>query len=66
MSRLSLSRAWEESKEIFSRDGALLSAVALALILLPEIVVGVVSPPAGDGPVAERAPACVCRHVRSG
>lgn len=46
MSRLSLSRAWEESREIFSRDGALLSAVALALILLPEIVVGVVSPPA--------------------
>ena len=45
MSRLSLSRAWDESKAIFSRDGGLLSAVALALLLLPEIVVGVVSPP---------------------
>lgn len=45
MSRLSLSRAWDESKAIFARDGALLSAVALALILLPEVVIGVVSPP---------------------
>lgn len=45
MSRLSLSRAWEESKDIFSRDGGLLTSVALALFLLPEIVVGVVSPP---------------------
>ena len=45
MSQLSLSSAWEESKDIFSRDGALLTAVALALLLLPEIVAGVVSPP---------------------
>jgi len=46
MSRLSLSRAWDESKAIFARDGGLLSAVVLALIVLPEIVAGVVSPPA--------------------
>ena len=45
MSRLSLSKAWEDSKDIFSRDGTLLSAVALALLVLPEIVAGVVSPP---------------------
>ena len=45
MSRLSLSRAWDESKEILARDGGLLSAVALALLVLPEIVVGVISPP---------------------
>ena len=45
MSRLSLSTAWEESKDIFSRDGALLLAVALALLVLPEVVAGVVSPP---------------------
>jgi hypothetical protein len=45
MSRLSLSRAWDESKEIFVRDGGLLTAVALALLVLPEIVAGVVSPP---------------------
>ena len=45
MSRLSLSRAWDESKEILARDGGLLTAVALALLVLPEIVVGVISPP---------------------
>ena len=45
MSRLSLSHAWDESKEILARDGGLLSAVALALLVLPEIVVGVISPP---------------------
>ena len=45
MSRLSLSRAWDESKEIFARDGSLLTTVALALLVLPEILVGVISPP---------------------
>ena len=45
MSRLSLSNAWDESKAIFARDGALITAVALALFVLPEIIVGVVSPP---------------------
>ena len=45
MSRLSLSRAWDESKEILARDGGLLTAVALALLVLPEVVVGVISPP---------------------
>jgi hypothetical protein len=45
MSRLSLSRAWEESKAIFARDGGLLTTVALALLVLPQIVAGVVSPP---------------------
>lgn len=45
MSRLSLSTAWDESKAIFARDGALLFAVALALLVLPEIVGGSISPP---------------------
>lgn len=44
MARFSTSRAWEESRQIFVRDGGLLSAVALALLVLPNIIAGVVSP----------------------
>lgn len=42
--RLSLSKAWEECRRIFTRDGGLLSAIALALLVLPQIVTGLVSP----------------------
>ena len=42
--RLSLSKAWDESRSIFARDGGLLSAVALALLVLPQIVAGLVAP----------------------
>ncbi|MEO6224636.1 MAG: glycerophosphoryl diester phosphodiesterase membrane domain-containing protein [Sphingomicrobium sp.] len=44
MARISLSRAWDEAKRIFAHDGGLLAAVALALLVLPDIVVGVMSP----------------------
>lgn len=44
MVRLSISRAWEESRAIFARDGGLLTAVALALLVLPEVVVGLIAP----------------------
>ncbi|HJR82311.1 MAG TPA: glycerophosphoryl diester phosphodiesterase membrane domain-containing protein [Sphingomicrobium sp.] len=44
-SKLSISRAWDETREIFRRDGGLLISVALALIVLPAIVVGIVAPP---------------------
>lgn len=44
-SKLSISRAWDETLEIFRRDGGLLVSVALALIVLPAIVVGIVAPP---------------------
>jgi hypothetical protein len=46
--RLSISRAWEESWRIFARDGALLIAVALALLVLPQIVVRLIAPPTGS------------------
>ncbi|MES2120252.1 MAG: hypothetical protein V4513_06695 [Pseudomonadota bacterium] len=35
MARLSISQAWDESRQILSREGGLLSAVALALVALP-------------------------------
>lgn len=44
MAALSISRAWEESKDIFGRDGRLLVAVALALVVLPMVVLGLVAP----------------------
>ena len=51
MAALSISRAWDESKAIFARDGRLLVAVALALVVLPTVIVGLVVPsdPAGGG-----------------
>ena len=44
-SRLSISRAWDQTRDIFRRDGGLITAVALALIVLPEVVVGIIAPP---------------------
>lgn len=63
MSRLSLSAAWEESKAIFARDGALITAVALALLVLPEIIVGVMSPPTVSQSTGGRALALVMAFV---
>lgn len=41
---LSISRAWDETREIFNRDGSLLIAVSLALIVLPGVLVGIIGP----------------------
>lgn len=45
MSTLSISTAWDESKAIAARDGRLIAAVALALVLLPQAIFGVIVPP---------------------
>jgi hypothetical protein len=50
MTRLSLSSAWEETKRIFAKDGGLLIAVALAMLVLPSVVAGVVEPPIDSVP----------------
>jgi Membrane domain of glycerophosphoryl diester phosphodiesterase len=47
MAQLSLSKAWEDTRAIFARDGSLLTAVALALFVLPQIIVGLVTPSVG-------------------
>ncbi|HVU30387.1 MAG TPA: glycerophosphoryl diester phosphodiesterase membrane domain-containing protein [Sphingomicrobium sp.] len=44
MSKLSVSRAWDESRMILARDGRLFAAVALALVVLPQTVIGLVAP----------------------
>jgi hypothetical protein len=46
MTKLSLSRAWEETRERVRRDGNLYLSVALALLVLPQTVAGLVAPPA--------------------
>ena len=57
MSSLSLSKAWDESKAIAARDGRLIGAVALALVLLPQAILGVIVPPPGLS--GEEAPSWV-------
>jgi hypothetical protein len=55
MHSLSISRAWDEAKGIFARDGRLFVAVALALAVLPALILGlaVPSPEAqGEGTMA--------------
>lgn len=49
MSKLSLSRAWEETTRVLGRDGHLLLAVALALFVLPGLVLDVSMPEAAPG-----------------
>lgn len=47
MRSLSISAAWEQTKAILIRDGSLLAAVVLALIVLPQVVLAVAGPPVG-------------------
>ena len=49
MASLSISRAWEETKARIAVDGKLMAVVGAALILLPGIVVGVLSPEGAGG-----------------
>src|SRR5690348_3845999 len=44
MRTLSLSRAWEETRDILTRDGRLFVSVALALVVLPAVISGLVNP----------------------
>lgn len=45
MPKLSISKAWDESRAILKRDGKLIMTVAAALFLLPQVVAGVVTGP---------------------
>lgn len=49
MRKVSISRAWDESKRIIADNGSLLVTVALALFVLPGVVSDVVSPAAAPG-----------------
>jgi hypothetical protein len=49
---LSISRAWDETREVLRKDGRLLAAVALAMFVLPGLVSDIFTPkvPAGQLP----------------
>ena len=51
MAALSISRAWDETKAVLKSDGGLLAAVALALFVLPGVLVALVTPAAAAGQV---------------
>ena len=44
MAKLSLSRAWDETRDVLASDGKLIGAVALALFFLPGVLAGVIRP----------------------
>jgi hypothetical protein len=44
MAKLSISQAWDETRAVLARDGKLIGTVALALFVLPGLVLGVVTP----------------------
>jgi hypothetical protein len=54
MSKVSLSSAWDETTSVLARDGRLFFAVALALFVLPGLILDVTMPeaPAGEFPPA--------------
>jgi hypothetical protein len=44
MRRLSISRAWDETRTILARDGQLYVSVALALVAFPALISGLINP----------------------
>jgi hypothetical protein len=56
MAKLTLSRAWEESREVLRHDGRLLAIVALALIAFPSTIQSLVTPPAPQGELPPPGP----------
>lgn len=53
MSKLSISRAWDETRAVLARDGKLIGTVALALFVLPGLVLGLVMPTARSAEVPQ-------------
>lgn len=43
--RLSIGKAWGETRDVLRRDGSLIAIVALALLVLPGTLVGLAAPP---------------------
>ena len=45
MTKLSISRAWDETRDVLVKDGRLMASVALALVLFPQATADVLVPP---------------------
>jgi hypothetical protein len=56
MAKLSVSRAWDEAKTILARDGRLFVAVALALFVLPGLVLDLTMPESPPGELPKPGP----------
>jgi hypothetical protein len=56
VAKLSISKAWDETREVLRRDGKLLATVALALIVLPGVVQNMVAPTPVAGQLPEAGP----------
>ena len=54
--RISLSAAWDETKAILARDGRLLVAVALAMLVLPGLILDLSMPTATPGKMPPAGP----------
>ena len=52
MTSLSLSRAWDDTRSVMRRDGRLITAVALALLVLPGVIADLVTPAHPSGQMA--------------
>jgi hypothetical protein len=53
MAKLSISQAWDETRAILARDGKLISTVALALFVLPGIILNLVMPAVRAGEIPQ-------------
>lgn len=49
MAKLSISKAWDEAKQVIARDGSLLTTIALALFVLPGVVSDIATPATPKG-----------------
>ncbi len=56
MAKLSISQGWDETRAILARDGKLIAAVALALFVLPGIVLNIAVPRAPAGQMWQPSP----------
>ncbi|MES2137181.1 MAG: hypothetical protein V4502_09010 [Pseudomonadota bacterium] len=56
MTKLSVSKAWDESKQVIAHDGRLLVPVALAMFVLPGILVDLVVPEGTAGQLPPAGP----------
>ena len=51
MAKLSISKAWDETRDVLSREGKLLTTVALALIVLPGVIQELFAPAVQPGKI---------------
>jgi hypothetical protein len=56
VAKLSISKAWDETREVFGRDGKLLTTVALALLVLPGVVQSLAAPVMTPGELPKPGP----------